>query len=231
MKKEIRQAFENRLNEKLIQLYKDTIEFELSKNRIRIKTNLLKNIKFKDSSIFFSYAKGHYSLIISIEHPTLQANLIKLNPPYKYYEMANFYYDSLHNASWKDERFVSNELLGQIWLPENTDKVDELVEYAIERLEMCFVPLALNYINLYPKLIDDVLSNPRDYVYPIITIISVLKYNNLPLIYELKTNLLQEKYIKGSAINFNKYDEVLYQSDFEFYKNLLDNFEQINVTN
>ena len=119
-----------------------------------------------------------------------------------------------YSVAVKNDYFVPFENLGTIGLPPDIEEIPEGVAYIMERLRKIFVPKILNFIDVKPALIDDILFRPEDYCYPIITVIYTLKKNKLPLTEELKVVLSSDKYIK----------------DLAFDKNLLDNFEQITLT-
>lgn len=206
---EIRKAYEELLKTEMQNAFGHYKNFRISKNTITIKSDTNKTFKVSESNLHFEYAHKGWNLGLLVESPVIYNFIQQLNTPYLRATPWVMYYYSL---AVKNNYFVPFENLGTIGLPPNLEEVPDGVGYIIERLQEVFIPKILNFIDIKPELIDDILFRPEDYYYPIPIVIYTLKHNGLPLTVELKSTLLSDKYIKN----------------LEFDKNLLDSFKQIN---
>lgn len=97
---------------------------------------------------------------------------------------------------------------GTVDLPRNEDEREKTCEWIYTKVKDIYLPRVMNLIELKPETINDVIAHPEYYAYPFLTILYIIKKNNIPLS-ELNMESILSKKVSGNR---------------SFDKNLLDTY-------
>ncbi len=200
---ELRKKFEDELNRYLKGNITLTKNMKILKNKIKINGVDAINNRGELSWGYLNNANGYF-LSIFVASDELNDFFDELAPPYK----SNLLTGNVFFMNTLMEKFkiFATKIGGTVDLPKNEQERIEACEWIYTKMEDIYLPRVINIIELKPEAIDDIVANPDYYAYPFLTILYVIKKNNLSL------NDLNMESIFSKKIFGNK----------SFDKNLLD---------
>lgn len=206
MSNELRKAFEKKLQDFLNGNADCIPDVKVLKNKL-----FVKKMKNNEASgyIGFDYLNNAhgYVLYAGVESPELLDVFKSINPPYRSNKPEYIVYSMNTSMEIGFKSFAPN-IGGTVDLPRNDEERENACEWIYTKVKDIYLPRVMNLIELKPETIDDVIAHPNYYAYPFLTILYIIKKNNLSL-NDLNMESILSKKIFGSK---------------SFDKNLLDTY-------
>jgi hypothetical protein len=154
---------------------------------------------------YLNKANGYF-LSLSVESFELKDFFNEIKPPYK----SNLLTDKTFFMNTLMEKFktFATKIGGTVDLPKNEEERIKACEWIYIKIKDIYLPRVMNIIELKPEAINDVIAHPDYYAYPFLTILYIIKKNNIPLS-DLNMESILSKKISGNK---------------SFDKNLLDTY-------
>ncbi|MDX5630941.1 MULTISPECIES: hypothetical protein [unclassified Brenneria] len=202
---ELRKNFETELNIYLKENLTLTNYMKILKNRININRIGDINVQGELSWGYLNNANGYF-LSLSIDSIELNDFFNEIAPPYK----SNLLTDNTFFMNTLMEKFklFATKIGGTVDLPRNEEEISKTCEWIFTKIRDIYLPRVMNLIDLKSDAINDVIANPNYYAYPFLTILYIIKKNNIPLS-DIDMDFILSKKITGNKL---------------FDKNLLDTY-------
>lgn len=176
MSMELRKIFEKELQDYLKDTFSSFKNVKVIRNEIGVKVgDAIGRIGFR----FLNNAQG-YNLSMSVSLPELRNFYMEISPPYRPNVATDFEFVMNTSMEIGFKSFAPN-MGGTVDLPRNEVERKKACEWIAGKVQDIYFPRLMNVIELKPVLIDDVLAHPDYYAYPFLTILYVIKKNNIPL--------------------------------------------------
>jgi hypothetical protein len=128
--------------------------------------------------------------------PELRVFYNKTSPPYKPKFTTNF--ELVMNTSMEHSfKSFSPNMGGTVDLPKNEQARRKACEWIYTKVRDIYLPRVMNLIELKSEAIDDIIANPNYYAYPFLTILYIIKINNLSL-NDLNMDSIHSKKVIGN---------------------------------
>ena len=166
--KELRSNFEKKLQAFLKDGLSGYPAIKVTKNKV----TLTQKESGAVASLHFEYLANSraYETLMLVEHPTLQAELERINPPYP---------SNLPNPKLVYSMSTVSEKDACPLLPVTEQGIEHTCQLMLARLQDSYLPTLFNLLNISPELVADVISRPKYYSYPVPLIFFALKHNGV----------------------------------------------------
>ncbi|ECC9475163.1 hypothetical protein HM25_002482 [Salmonella enterica subsp. enterica serovar Carno] len=203
MTSELRKKFEAELQYYLKDKLSSSAFIKVIRNEVKLTVGQVSGrIGFR----FLNNAQG-YILSESVSLPELRNFYNQVTPSYRPNFTTNF--ELVMNTSMEHGfKSFSPNMGGTVDLPRNEDEREKTCEWIYTKVKDIYLPRVMNLIELKPETINDVIAHPEYYAYPFLTILYIIKKNNIPLS-ELNMESILSKKVSGNR---------------SFDKNLLDTY-------
>ncbi|RAW87457.1 hypothetical protein [Photorhabdus laumondii] len=198
--------------------------FEIDlQNYLKSNFNLDSNVKFLKNEISIKKTKNNassgdigfrflnnahgYILYTGVNSPELLHFFKEVNPPYRSNKPENVVY-SMNTSMENGFKSFSPTMRGTVDLPRNEEERKKTCEWIYTKVRDIYLPRTMNLIEIKPDAIKDITSFPDYYAYPFLTILYIIKKNNI-LLSDLDIESIFNKNITGNK---------------SFDKNLLDTY-------
>ncbi|EJX0633967.1 hypothetical protein ODD08_004048 [Salmonella enterica] len=156
---------------------------------------------------FLNNAQG-YVLSESVSLPELRDFYNQISPPYRPNFTTNF--ELVMNTSMEiGFKSFSPSMKGTVDLPRNEDERKKACEWIYTKVRDIYLPRAMNLIELKPEAIKDVISFPDYYAYPFLTILYIIKKNNIPLSELNMESIFSKKILGNKSFDKNLFEAYL----------------------
>ncbi|QIH05206.1 MULTISPECIES: hypothetical protein [unclassified Pseudomonas] len=166
--KELRSHFEKALQGFLKSELAGYPGVKVTKNKIAVshkESGAVANLHFE----YLANSRA-YETIILVEHPTLQAELDSIGPPYP---------SNLPNAKFVYSMSTVSEDDACPLLPVTEQGIESTCQRLLRRLQETDLPIVSNLLNLGPGLVNDVIARPKYFSYPVPLIFIALRSNGM----------------------------------------------------
>ncbi|KAA8999064.1 hypothetical protein FJU30_15450 [Affinibrenneria salicis] len=204
MTTELRKSFESELQSYLRECFSLSKFIKVVRNEIKINVaGAVGRIGFR----FLINAQG-YVLSESVSLPELRGFYNEISPPYKPKFTTNF--ELVMNTSMEHGfKSFSPNMGGTIDLPKNEEERRKACEWIYTKVRDIYLPRVMNLIELKPEVIDDVIMHPDYYAYPFLTILYIIKKNNLSLNDLNVDSILSKKIVGNKSFDKSLFDTSL----------------------
>lgn len=206
MTAELRKFFEVELQNYLKSNFAFGSNVKYLKNEISIKKTKSNEASGDVGFRFLNNACG-YTLYTGADSPELIDFFNKVNPPYRSNKPEGIVY-AMNTSMEHGFKSFSPNMGGTVDLPKNEEDRKKACEWIYAKVKDIYLPRVMNLIELKPETINDVIAHPEYYAYPFLTILYIIKKNNIPLS-ELNMETILSKKVSGNR---------------SFDKNLLDTY-------
>ncbi|EFA2318354.1 hypothetical protein [Escherichia coli] len=155
---------------------------------------------------YLNNANGYF-LSVSVESFELKNFFNEIKPPYK----SNLLTDKslFMNTLMEKFKIFATKIGGTVDLPKNEEERSKACEWIYTKVNDIYLPRAMNLIELKPEAIKDIISFPDYYAYPFLTIIYIIKKNNIPLSELDMDSILSKKILGNKSFDKNLLDAYL----------------------
>lgn len=206
MTTELRKLFEVELHNYLKVNFECGSNIKLLKNEISIKKTKDNEASGDVGFRFLNNACG-YILYTGVNSPELIGFFNEVNPPYRSNKPEGIVY-AMSTSMERSFKSFSPNIGGTVDLPINEEGRKKACGWIYTKVKDIYLPRVMNLIELKPETINDVIAHPEYYAYPFLTILYIIKKNNIPLS-ELNMESILSKKVSGNR---------------SFDKNLLDTY-------
>ena len=203
---ELRKQFETELNNYLKENLTCYKNIKVLKNKINVNGVGVVDAQGELSWGYLNNANGYF-LSLSVDSIELNDFFNEITPPYKTNLMTNktFYMNTLMEKF----KLFATRIGGTVDLPVSEKERSKTCEWIYTKIKDIYLPRVINLIELKPKTIDDVIDNPGYYAYPFLTILYVIKKNNIPLDSLNMESILSKKIVGNKSFDKNLLDTYL----------------------
>lgn len=194
----------NELKKKFEQVLQDFLKknlvvpsnIKILKNQIKIKVTKDNN---STGNIYFHYISSSFGYMLGTSVNSLELNEFyrKVNPPYKRNMSDDVVY--VMNSLGEESRNFSSSISGVVLLPNSDLGRQQICEWIKAKVQKIYLPRMINIAELKAEAVNDVLTFPEYYSYPFLTILYLVKKNNIPLD-SLNMELILNKRIIGDEL-------------------------------
>lgn len=144
-----------------------------------------------------------YVLYAGVDSPELLEVFKSINPPYRSNKPEGIVY-SMNTSMEIGFKSFSPNIGGTVDLPRNENEIEKTCEWIYTKVKDIYLPRIKSLIEIGPKVIDDVIENPSYYAYPFLTILHVIKKNNISV-----DKLNMESILSKKIIGSKSFDKIL----------------------
>ncbi|MGC5704390.1 hypothetical protein J4P02_29725 [Pseudomonas sp. NFXW11] len=164
--KELRSNFEKQLQAFLKDGLSGRPGIKVTKNKVTISQKESGAV----ATLNFAYLSNSraYETIILVEAPSLQAELERIKPPYP---------SNLPNPKFVYSMSTVSEQDACPLLPVTEQGIATTCQLILKRIVDVYLPLINKLLSLHPGLVEDVLSRPQYYCYPVPLIFLALNHS------------------------------------------------------
>lgn len=209
--KELRKTFEIELQAFLKQKLKMSTFIKVNRHEINLTVGEASGrIGFR----FITKAFG-YMLQQEVSLPELSDFYNEISPTYRSNINTNF--EMIMNT-YQESKFkcFAKNLNGTLDLPRDEKERQEACEWIYIKLKDYYLPRVINLMEMKPEVIQDVIKFPDYYKYPFLTILFIIKKNNIAL-----TDLDLEAILSKRILGSKSFDKALLRDHFSDTKGLI----------
>ncbi|EIX6434131.1 hypothetical protein MKU92_003074 [Salmonella enterica] len=204
---ELRKLFESELNGYLKGKFDFCSNVKYLKNEISIKKTA-SNESSGDVGFRFLNTSHGYILYTGVDSPELLRFFNEINPPYKSNKPEGIVY-AMNTSMEVGFKSFSPSMKGTVDLPKNEDERKKACEWIYTKVRDVYLPRVMNLIELKPEAIEDVISFPDYYAYPFLTILYIIKKNNIPLSVLNIESIFSKKILGNKSFDKNLFEAYL----------------------
>ncbi|MGG8095100.1 hypothetical protein PGO14_05825 [Klebsiella aerogenes] len=155
---------------------------------------------------YLNNADGYF-LSLSVESFELKDFFNEITPPYK----SNLLTDKtlFMNTLMEKFKIFATKIGGTVDLPKNEEERSKACEWIYTKVKDIYFPRVMNLIELKPETINDIIAHPEYYAYPFLTILYIIKKNNIPLSELNMESILSKKVLGNRSFDKNLLDTYL----------------------
>lgn len=207
MTAELRKLFEVELQNYLKSNFSFGSNVKYLKNEISVKKTKCNEASGDVGFRFLNNACG-YILYTGVDSPELINFFNEVNPPYKSNKPKEIVY-AMNTSMERDFKSFSPNMGGTVDLPKNEEDRKKACEWIYAKVKDIYLPRVMNLIELKPETINDIIAHPEYYAYPFLTILYIIKKNNIPLSELNMEPILSKKVLGNRSFDKNLLDTYL----------------------
>ncbi|HAV1239757.1 TPA: hypothetical protein JGU28_004542 [Salmonella enterica] len=204
---ELRKLFEVELHNYLKGNFVCGSNVKFLKNEISIKKTKDNEASGDVGFRFLNNARG-YILYTGVNSPELISFFNEVNPPYRSNKPEGIVYAMSTSMEHGFKSFSPN-IGGTVDLPINEEGRKKACEWIYTKVRDVYLPRVINLIELKPEAIKDIVLFPNYYAYPFLTILYIIKKNNIPLSELNIESILSKKILGNKSFDKNLLDAYL----------------------